>query len=339
MGPYSESDYYRIEDRGYENTILIFSSIHTVPGRFRFDRLMGKIPANIIYLNCVNNSWYLCGIPGLGDDLPTTRKNLQKLIRDRLPGTKLFAFGSSMGASGMIAMSSELELENAFAFCPEIDLFGKGSFSGNYFKNYSGDKKDLWDEFLSIKNISIFYGEECENDLAQLIRIKERADCPITTIAFEPHGVIEAVCLTEGIEGIIDALLNKKSFNPKILQKGHIAGSKITGNLISKAYKANNNEKPQILIQIRELSEKTKKDRSYYPLLKYWQARLSADPDEKRNSIREAMSLAPSSLRIAQLYFTLNKSVEEKEQFKSIWREKFGNKYADHSRAKILQEL
>src|SRR5690606_33961195 len=102
MGPYSESDYYRIEDRGYENTILIFSSIHPVPGRFRFDRLMGKIPANIIYLNCVNNSWYLCGIPGLGDDLPTTRKNLQKLIRDRLPGTKLFAFGSSMGASGMI---------------------------------------------------------------------------------------------------------------------------------------------------------------------------------------------------------------------------------------------
>lgn len=42
MGPYSESDYYKIEDRGYENTIL-FSSIHTVPGRFRFDRLMGKI--------------------------------------------------------------------------------------------------------------------------------------------------------------------------------------------------------------------------------------------------------------------------------------------------------
>lgn len=339
MDRYTESDYYKIEDRGSEKTILIFSSIHTIPGRFRFDRLMGKVPANIIYLNCVNNSWYLHGIPGLGEDLYTARRNLKELIKDKFPGTKLFAFGSSMGSSGMIAMSPELDLENAFAFCPEIDLFGKGSFSGNYFKDYAGKKRDLWDEFLAIRNINIFYGEECENDLAQLIRIKDRSNVPITTIAFEPHGVIEAVCLTEGIDGIIDSLLNKKPFSPKVLQKDHISGSKITCSLISRAYRANNDEKPQILNELQDFSEKTKKDRSYYPLLRYWQARLSTDIEEKENSIREAMSLAPSSLRTAQLYFTITKNEHEKEQFKSIWRKKFGNKYADHSRAKALQEI
>lgn len=339
MDQYTESEYYKIEDRGFDNTILIFSSIHTIPGRFRFDRLMGKAPANIIYLNCVNNSWYLYGIPGLGETLVTARKNLKKIIRDRFPGTKLFAFGSSMGASGMIAMTPELDLDNSFAFCPEIDLFVKGSFSGNYFKDYQGEKRDLWDEFLSIKNINVFYGEECENDLAQLIKIKQRTEIPVSTFAFEPHGVIEAIYLTEGIDAVVDALINKKPFQPKVLQKGHIAGSLITCDLISKAYRAEHKDKPKILASIRDLSSKTKKDRSYYPLLKYWQARLSTDPTEKVDAIREAMSLAPSSLRIAQSYFAITGNDHEKDQFKSIWREKFGNKYADHSRAKLLQDI
>ncbi len=339
------TDYYKIQDKNAKKTIIVFSSIHTLPGRFRFERQLSNLDVNVIFLNCPNNSWYLQGVPGLGDSLSSTREAIKSLIETRFSDSKVFAFGSSMGASGLIGITAGLEIERSFAFCPEIDLFGKYSFSSNYYKGPKTDFRDLWAELRDCENLSIFYGEECESDLNQLCSLKNLTDIPLQTFAHEGHGTIEAIFLSEGMDGILDSLLNDRPISPKVIERGHISGSLVTCKTLWRAYilSKSRTKNEATLAQVREslsdLAKKTRTDRSYYALIQYWRAVLAQDKSEKIEYLESAMRSAPHSLRTASAYFKIHGEDSMKAEFKQRFRNKYGDRYTEHARSDLIRKF
>lgn len=338
-------EYYKIQNKDAEKTIIVFSSIHTTPGRFRFERQLADINVNAIFLNCPDNSWYLQGVPGLGESLSDTRHTLRKLIKNKFPDSKLFTLGSSMGASGLIALTAGLEIENSFAFCPEIDLFGKYSFSSNYYKGPATQHRNLWRELNECHNLNIFYGEECESDLNQLCKIKTDTQVPVLTFAHEGHGTIEAIFLTEGMNGILDSLLNKRPMTPKVVERGHAAGSLVTCKSLWKSYWTSKERNKDIAVQQRtlealnELAQKTRSDRSYFALIQYWRAILSNSKDDKKALLESALESAPFSLRSASVYFKSFGTDAMKIEFKERFKLRYGNRYTEHARAEPIRKF
>ncbi|MBI6888307.1 hypothetical protein [Pseudomonas putida] len=338
-------EYYKIQNKDAEKTILVFSSIHTTPGRFRFERQLADVNVNAVFLNCPNNSWYLQGVPGLGSSMDESRAALKRLIRNSFPDSKIYALGSSMGASGLIGLAAGLEIENSFAFCPEIDLFGKYSFSSNYYKGPATEHRDLWAELADSQNLKIFYGEECESDLNQLCSIKTDTDIPVLTFAHEGHGTIEAIFLSEGMDGMLDSLLNDRPMIPKIIERGHAAGSLVTCKTLWKSYWFSKNKskdsvvQAQILGALEDLSLKAMPDRSYYALIQYWRAQLTNSKHEKKSLLENALESAPLSLRTASAYFKSFGTDQMKNEFKEKFRLRYGNRYTDHARAEPIRKF
>lgn len=326
--------YLKIDKRGFKKTILVFSSINTIAGRFRFDRALNDVEANIIYLNCPNNSWYLQGIPDLGSSLDESRIELEKILQKEFSDNQLYAFGSSMGAAGLLAMLPDIKLTNAFAFCPEIDLFLPKSFSHRYYNGPKIRKENLWKELGKIENVKIFYGEECPQDLMQLYNIKKYSSTiPITTFANEGHGVIEAIYFTEGIMGVINALLNGIELKPEVIERGHIYGSSIACWLIAQSNIVKGNDVEKLKFELTRIISSTDYNRSYYSQLLYAKASLVSEIEEKKELLREALWFAEDSLKIAKAYFELLDDHYAAALFKKSWINKFGSHYANQKRA------
>lgn len=332
--------FVKIQNRNADRTLVVFSSIHTIPGRFRFERQLADVNANVIFLNCPNNSWYLQGVPGLGDTMSSARKALKQIINEQFPGTRLFSLGSSMGASGLIALTTGLDIHRSFAFCPEIDLFGEASFSRKHYAGAETSVRDLWCELKECENINIFYGEECEHDLHQLAKLRQRfPGLPTQTFAHQPHGVVEAIYLTEGMSGILSSLLDGTKLRPKIVEQGHISGSRRSCEALWRAYCAVHKPDAGIAAELKYLAETVDKTRSYYPLFLFWRARLTHNKEERLHLLEQARALAPYSLRIAHFYFREAESEIAKEQFKHTFTARFGQRYIDNPRAEMIRQI
>lgn len=330
--------FYKVIDKSADDTIIVCSSIHTEPGRFRFERQLNDFNVNCIFLNCPANQWYLHGIPGLGDRPKDARAALSNLIRARFPGTRLFGFGSSMGASGIIMMTAGLPMQRVFAFCPEIDLFDDFSFSKQHYNGPSSAGANLWNELADCANVRIFYGEECEHDLYQLSKIRDITSIPTQTFSNQQHGVIEAIYFTEGMSGIINSMIQASPLRPKKIAPGHISGSLITCRSLWNAFLASRNRshpKPDLA----KLASLTQHDRSYYPLVLYWLSRLQEVTCEKKILLEEAHQLAPLSLRIASELFKMSPDPDRVSNFKERFKSHFGEKYAASSRASALHAM
>lgn len=334
--------FFKVIDKGAENTILAFSSISTPIGRFRFEKQLEKINVNAIYINCPKNSWYQHEIPGLGDNHENVTIKLQDIIKLNFSGTKLFAIGSSMGASGLITLASTLNIENAFAFCPEIFLFEHRSFSEKYYSHECPPvRKDIFNELLAFKNISLFYGEECENDLGQVSRISQSAKkiskkINITTFANEGHGVIEAIYLTEGIDMVIHSLVNNLPLRPNVIKFGDLGVNHFAAKILWRAWLSNNTNKDKVLVDLFIWKKRTDASLSYYPLILYWISKLTKNSEY----IEEAFLISPYSKKIAVEYFSDCLSTrDERTEYINSFKKKYGELYIGNARAKPIVEL
>lgn len=328
--------YLKVIDRQSERTTVVFSSIHTELGRFRFERQFANIDTNLVLLNCPNNEWYLHGIPSLGDSPSEARKGLASLIKERFPGTKIFGLGSSMGGSGLIQLMAGIATERTLAFCPEIDLFGRASFSRRHYAGPGTNVRDLWSELKDHPNLNLFYGEECEHDLVQLARVRQRTNNKVATFANEPHGVVEAIYLTEGFLPIASALFDGQDLRPKIISRGHVAGSLRTCLSLWDASISRAGQKP-ILNRLDLMLSETSHDRSYYPQILYWKSILTDSFTEKVEAINEAFLLTKNSLRIASLYFSTTQM--DSTEFKKDFISRYGDRYSQNARASTLRKL
>jgi hypothetical protein len=197
---------------------------------------------------------------------------------------------------------------------------------------------NLWQELADCSNVRIFYGEECEHDLYQLSKIRQRTNIATQTFSNQPHGVIEAIYFTEGMHGIIGSLINGGSLRSTKIDAGHISGSLTTCRSLWGAFLASRKRNAHPF-DLASLADQTKKDRSYYPLILYWLSRLRQNVFEKQTLLEEAHRLAPLSLRIAADLFKVAPNPDRVADFKKNFRSHFGEKYISSSRASALHDM
>ncbi len=117
------SDYCMVKQKySKANTIIVFSSVRTPKGKFRFTHALNDFDGNVIYLNSKKgNDWYTEGIEGLGEDYTSTTVALKKLI-DQYSGTtnKILTLGGSMGGYGAVLYGSLIDADYSLSSGTEL---------------------------------------------------------------------------------------------------------------------------------------------------------------------------------------------------------------------------
>lgn len=172
-----ESTHCKIIARDLPDTIVAFSAINCPPGKFFASKALAKARANLVFLNCTSNSWYLDGIPLLGSNLEESAENLAVLMESvGLGGGRRIFWGGSMGGYGAVAMGSLMNADLVVATGAELDLFIEGGNSQLILKHIQGRhdlaKPDIrsWID-SSTAEYFLYCGEFAYHDLASLCLI------------------------------------------------------------------------------------------------------------------------------------------------------------------------
>ncbi len=196
------SPYCKIVVRDHPETILSFSAINCPSEKFFTSRIFAEIPQNIVFLNCPRNSWYLDGIPGLGDSLPAAAHGLREILGLLdLGHTKKIAWGGSMGGYGAVAFGALLDVETIVATGAELALMVAGGNSELILGTIQG--RTNLPEIPIVDWVSnsrghyfLYSGEFSYHDLVSAQKIANLPQVSITTLRDFGHslqGYIESV--------------------------------------------------------------------------------------------------------------------------------------------------
>lgn len=175
------SDYFEIKRCETSDVVIIaFSAIDTLPGKFMFWHVLSKVEANIIFLNCANNSWYIDGVPSLGVDLISTLKSIESIICE-IGAKRVVTIGSSMGGYGALLYGAMLGVDHVIATGTETVLNVDGGNSILWLKG-----RTLTQNIFDIINknktsVHLLYGEWYAPDLACAQAILDR--CPSVRVS------------------------------------------------------------------------------------------------------------------------------------------------------------
>ena len=189
----------KVTVRPYANVILlVFSAIGIPKGTFSMSRVFKNYEANIIYLNCPNNTWYLDGVEGLGSSLESTICSLKTIIgsinpqKDRL----LVTTGSSMGGYGAILYGCLLEASLAVGAGVEAELLIKGGATANKLKGkFDDDSIRLFnDNFYQLLGNSatqcfVYYGDNSYHDILCGTKINHFSNVKVVSLKNLKHPV------------------------------------------------------------------------------------------------------------------------------------------------------
>ena len=90
-------------------------------------RIFKDVPQNVVFLNCLENSWYLDGIPALGDSIEEATAGLQELLDHLGIGqTRKTFWGGSMGGFGAVVYGALMNAELIVATGAELELLVAG---------------------------------------------------------------------------------------------------------------------------------------------------------------------------------------------------------------------
>lgn len=108
-----------------ETLVVVFCSYYApqVHGDdwFTFLRQFKGVPADRLFVRDVSNQWYNRGIPGVGDDIPSTATALRRFAEDN--GYRhILAVGSSMGGYGALAIGAAGKFDRVLAISPQTFL-------------------------------------------------------------------------------------------------------------------------------------------------------------------------------------------------------------------------
>lgn len=224
-------------------TYVVFSSVDIKPGNFMFWRVMQQVPGNKIFLNDIDNGWYVHGIPNLGKSVSETASSILKLIKQTNPSEVVF-LGPSMGAFGAMLYGSILKPRldeisvSCLSFGGEFVLYGRETRSGSLTKKkknliYS-DIRSLIDS--SGLNVIHVFGDEDINDIHQSILVSGINNISLIPVKGSPHAVSTFIGKNFNIVDFINKFPNtgflddiplsgvseKPSFGYNLF-KGHIA--------------------------------------------------------------------------------------------------------------------
>lgn len=211
------SPYVKVIDKKSANTIVYFSSVNVPIGKFNGTNAIEGIDANLIFLNCKDNSWYLSEIPGFSRDVSELSKNIKELT-DQLGNGKInpytLYYGGSMGGYGALLYGSMNNADKVIATGVELNLRKQTGYASTL-SSYDFSSIELPDIATIAKNsqtdIDLLFGEASPEDYEDLHSLSNIENVHIYSIPNCAHKVPVVIEKTLGIKNFLISTLEKKS--------------------------------------------------------------------------------------------------------------------------------
>tara|TARA_B110000211_G_C14093337_1_gene560874 strand:- start:11039 stop:12190 length:1152 start_codon:yes stop_codon:yes gene_type:complete len=203
-------EFLKVIDNAKDTTVVVFSSANVPPNKFSAIHALKDFNANLVFINCPHNNWYIKPIPGLGDSVPEVSQNIMKALKSL--GTKRSIFyGGSMGAYGAILYGALCNGDKAIVTGVEAELGAEGG----YYNSLCRDKleKTLRPSLTSILASSaiktdILIGEACFSDHTFVQSLREFEFVKIRTITNGGHRVPPFIDKKIGLRNLIESMLH-----------------------------------------------------------------------------------------------------------------------------------
>lgn len=186
----SDSEYFFYDKKGNNKLYVWFSSIDVPKNRFEMFKTMSSIKdSDVLFLNCKNNSYYIEGVPGLGN-FTKTIEYLKSLVAGY---DSVMFLGNSMGAYGALLYGLFLNVNHIIAYGPELQLGIKGG-------KYNAENKRVGYHLYNIcqllsahkptGNIHILVGEKAYYDMMGITSLPKMNNLYLYSIANAYHSLI-----------------------------------------------------------------------------------------------------------------------------------------------------
>ncbi|NYT74347.1 hypothetical protein HZU72_18230 [Halomonas sp. QX-2] len=191
------SDYAGFIDNKARETHVIFSSANMPRGKLSGTRVFIRTDVNYIFLNCIENSWFLNGVIGFGKDLLETIDKLKLLIKE-LGDHYVVFYGGSMGGYGALLYGLHIRPHRVVATGVEYILGIKGGFFNKHCLNKNLICTDSSNEYLYnlvncnkeyLDKVFLIYGERAFSDLICALKMSSDGFSNIFTIVNEDHSI------------------------------------------------------------------------------------------------------------------------------------------------------
>lgn len=213
----NDSKYYRLVKKQSSKMLVIFSSANVPAGKFSGGRSLRDVDANLLWINCPNNNWYLKSIPGLGESTQEISENINKLIEETNSSERVLFYGGSMGGVGAAFYGALRRKTEILATGAELLL---GINGGQYNKECkdkveNGKRPHLTELIKSSQSKFTFIsGEECTYDLKCVSSVNQFKNTSVYSIINGEHVVPHLLHREYGMENIIRSYLDGKPFDP-----------------------------------------------------------------------------------------------------------------------------
>ena len=156
--------------------LIIFSPYQKNPAmsKFRFYRYALSVRSNVLFIADRNSTWYLQGVPGLGNDPDEVAHSLLEL-RDAINADRIMTVGGSMGGYAALLFGGLTGAEVIIATGPDVIINSAHSKSrrlrGEFFSRYGvGKYSDLRKlDYSRTGVVSVMVGEYDIWDNLQLV--------------------------------------------------------------------------------------------------------------------------------------------------------------------------
>lgn len=220
------SNFIKFETSPSDKCLIIFSSVDIPPGKFMFWRVMQPINLSKIYINDIDNSWYVNGVPGFGSGLEDSVEKLCQILID-CRFKELIFVGPSMGGFGAILFATLISHKVAnvkirvLSFGGEFFLYKKLTrslkFSIKSNQNLHHEFKDVRN-LISNSNVQIthVYGAGDINDIYQADLVRNFGNVDLICVKDAPHAVANYIGKKFNLTSFISKYLNEEPYDDDV---------------------------------------------------------------------------------------------------------------------------
>lgn len=200
-----------------DNIIVWFSALDTKPGSFNGWKSLAN-NYSFVLLNCEDNTWYLNGIPGLGDGYKTASYSLRALLITEFGEDALeraYFWGPSMGGFGALLYGSIIKPKSIIAAGVETDLFkpGTNSLAANKNRVAARDNDFSNMDLSGIEDIYIYSGEDFLIDVISAVKLSRKYESiKMRVVSDAPHTLTTPINKKIGVYNFINAHILKGNY-------------------------------------------------------------------------------------------------------------------------------
>jgi tetratricopeptide (TPR) repeat protein len=212
---------------------LVFSHVHEPAGRFTFERTVGRLGADAVLLNVPDRSYYLRGVPGLGDSVAATAAALRSLIGEIQPRA-VAAIGLSMGAFGAALYGALLGIDRVLVLGGETLLQlprsrSEGFIAGRFAPSHP-DLRPLIRAAASTR-FDFVFGENDLIDLYSAWRVRDLANVRVLPVRRAPHEIARWLQQRNALNDFLAAFLADEPLAPLLELGTTMDGPTAAGDL------------------------------------------------------------------------------------------------------------